>query len=206
MKMFRGQKGFTLVELTITLAVVGILSTGLVMIIFQTTRVNTEASAQITAFHDTTLIIRPLISDVKMAQTSSPGVGEAAEDSLIMDWTSWYDDSVIPAQLNPTDYRAEYTFLPAQGTVQRELWKHKRVVGSESYPGYWQSWVDANSPISTTTYGRRILDIRFSSGTISGGDSYIEVTITSSSDGTEDTAQSLTYHFSMTRKAEVPQT
>lgn len=173
MKLRNSQKGFTLVEMLIVIAVGGLLLSGIVPATFQTIRVTTSSNTKITALEDIKNIPYRLGKDVRMAATTnlveeSPTV----YDSLVLDWTSWYDET---GELVPTYHQCLYTFL-SEGKVQREYKK-----GDE--PG-------ALTTISTTTTGKYISDIEFSrQGHI------IFVTITSSPEGKAETEEQKTYHI-----------
>lgn len=186
-KLINSEKGFTLLELLISIAIGAMLISVLVLSIFQTIRVTTQSSTSITALRDITYVAQSVFSDVRMAQTTDPDVGEPVADYLTIDWTTW-DDST--GDLISTDHHCEYTLISASGTVQRKYW--------EDYdPG------SPGSATSTSTFGYYISDIEFSSHTIAGGNSYVKVVIVSSPDGQPETEVDLTYHINMRTMSEV---
>ena len=196
MHLLRSQRGITLMELLIATAISALILGVVVSVTLQTIRVTSESSTQITALEDIKTVAIPITSDVRMAkQVTDPATGLPAADgvimdSLILDWTSWYDDA---GDLNPVDYHCEYAFLQSQGLVQRKYWENYDDVG----PG---------EPTSTTTFGRYISDIEFSRHDVAGGSSYIQVVITSSPEDNAETAEHKTYYINMLPMTEVPET
>jgi len=198
MKLLSSQKGFTLIELLVAMAISGMVLTALVTSIFQTTKVSTQASTQITALEDIKSVARPITPDVWMAQTTKwyDGTGtliplpdDTPVDNLVLDWTSWYDDSSEMIDPYPVKCRCEYTFLETEGKVQRKYWEDDGV-------GYEE--------ISTTTFGRYISGIEFSLHAVTEVASYIQVTITSSPEGRAETEEQKTYHISLKTMEEDP--
>ncbi len=84
------QKGFTLVEVLVVLAVGGVLLTGLVTSIFQVTTFTDRSNSQgiaLADLHPATLQIK---KDLQMAQdTSLTTDGVPQQDSISLDWTDY---------------------------------------------------------------------------------------------------------------------
>ena len=177
------QRGFTLIELLVGSAVSVMLLSVLVALTFQTTRVTTDSSAQISTLEDIRNVALPVTPDVRMAQETSLVDGADPVDSVTLDWTSWYDND---GELTSVDYHCEYTFLEGQGKLERKYWEYY----DEGSPG---------TPTSTRTFGNYATGIEFSRDA-----NLVTVTITSSSSGTAETERQLTYQASMHPTAEVP--
>ncbi len=114
MKLKNSQKGFTLVEMLLVLAMGGLLLSGVVTAIFQTTRITMQSSPQITALENIKGMARSLTTDAKMAATSDLVNGAPALDHVALRWTVWYDEN---NKLNPREYYVEYTL--SEGKVVR---------------------------------------------------------------------------------------
>jgi len=183
MRVAHDQAGFTLVELLVATAVSGLLLALAVTITFQTTSVTMSSSADITASEDIKLAVRPFIRDLRMAQSSNLVDGADPIDQLILDWTSWYDES---GELSAVEYHCEYVLLESEGKIERKLWKHY----DSKHPG---------DPTSVSTHGKYISDIEFSRvGQL------VTVTISSSPEDREETEETMSYQISM-RVMEDPQ-
>ena len=171
-----------MIELLIALAISGVLLGVLVPVTLQTNRVAVSSSTQISALEDIKTVARPIIPDVRMAQTTVPAAGTVA-NSLTLDWTNWYDN------LSPVDYHCVYTFLEAEGKVKRS---------------YWEDYGGPNEQLSTTTFGRHISGIEFSRHRVPEGSSYIQVVITSSPEDRAETEEQMTYYINLRPMEEVP--
>jgi len=169
MRVKDSQKGFTLIEILVAMAVSGMLLSGLVIAIFQTFGITSRSSTQITALENIKNAAYRISNDVRMAATANLTGGD-----LVLFWTSWYtwNEDTQQYELNPVDYRCEYTL---SGTnLERIYDPDTSVAGNEV----------------TTTVGRYISDIQFSrQGEI------ILVTITASPEGRPETAEQKTYHM-----------
>lgn len=100
MKVKNSQKGFTLVEMLVVMAVGGMLLSGIVTAIFQTVNITAGSSTQITALENIRNSAYWLSKDVRMAASAN------LTDGLVLEWTSWYDEN---GELNPTYHQCEYT-------------------------------------------------------------------------------------------------
>lgn len=213
MRLTNNRNGFTLIELIVAMAVAGLVLSVLVTSIYQTTKVNTQSRNNITALEDISHTAERLAPDIRTAQITRwyNGTGDSVllqdedqpVDNLILDWISWYDDTVDPPEINPVDCRIEYTFLAGEGKLQRKYWRHKRS-DAEDYPDYWQNYVETNEPTSTTTFGRYISDIEFSRHAVTGGGSYVLMVITSSPEESAESDESVSYRVSLRTMEEVP--
>ena len=95
----KSQKGFTLIEILIVTAIVGLIGVGATMAIFQTFAVNALSTAQMTAVKDVENAVHWIISDAQMAQaelaSGDEGVSGALQtNDLILRWSNpWANTS-----------------------------------------------------------------------------------------------------------------
>jgi len=115
MKAKKSQKGFTLLEILLVLAVGGILMVGVIVAIFQTAAITAESSTQITALEDIKKVASRVSKDIRVAATTDLEDDGSVLDSLTLDWTSWYDEN---GELNPVPHSISYP-PPSGGTLQR---------------------------------------------------------------------------------------
>ena len=92
--LFKNQRGFTLIEVLVAMAISGLLGTGVVMASAQIFNVNGVGNARITAVKQVENAIHYLNRDVQMAQTVTPqGVSGFP---LTLTWISWGSPTAIP--------------------------------------------------------------------------------------------------------------
>lgn len=167
--MAKSQKGFTLLEILVVLAVGGILLASVVTAIFQTVRVTAQSTTQIAALEDIKNAAYHLSKDVRMAATTDLEDGADPVSSLTLDWTSWYDSN---GQLSSVNRQAEYTLSGKK--LLRAYDPNTALVGDEA----------------TATVGKFISSIEFSrQGQI------IVIAITSSPEGKAETAEQKTFRL-----------
>ncbi|MBA7707819.1 hypothetical protein ES703_116702 [subsurface metagenome] len=126
MKAEKSQKGFTLLEILLVLAVGGILMVGVIVAIFQTAAITAESSTQITALEDIRKVASQMSKDIRVAATTDLEDDGSVLDSLTLEWTSWYDEN---GELNPVPHSISYT-LSSGGTLQRNYDGALTTVGS----------------------------------------------------------------------------
>lgn len=124
--MKKSQKGFTLVEILLVLAMGGILMVGIGITIFRTTTITMESSTQITALEDIKKVAFRVSKDIRMAATTNLEDPGPVLNSLVLDWTSWYDET---GELNPVPHSISYTSLSG-GELQRNYDGALTTVGS----------------------------------------------------------------------------
>ena len=115
MNMDKRQRGFTLIEITLSIAVGALVVMGVVTAVLQTTSVTAESSAQIDAMEDIKRIAYRIGKDVRMAGASNLVDGDSPVGSMSLNWTSWYDES---GALNPVEHSCQYSL--SGGGLQRE--------------------------------------------------------------------------------------
>lgn len=159
------QKGLTLIELLVAMAVGGMLLGVLVPSIFQTTRGTVLTTVEVTALNNVENAAHWINKDVRMAKETNlqeevPLVNPTPESPLTLNWTDW------------TDW------------VQEEFRDHSCA--------YWLEGTDLqrNYDGTVTRVARYISDIEFSqSGTL------ITVTITSTPEGVPERSEKRTYRI-----------
>ena len=107
LKLKYNKSGFTIIEAIISIAVVGILGTGIAIFLSQTISVNASNSSQMQALQQVEKAGYWVGFDVQQAQTVSPAIGSGFP--LQLSWTDWSGNS----------YQSTYTITG--GTMQRSL-------------------------------------------------------------------------------------
>jgi prepilin-type N-terminal cleavage/methylation domain-containing protein len=84
----RGQKGFTLIELVIALAITGAITSGITMSIFQTLNYDARGKARMVAVKQVENAVHHIIRDVQMAQIVEPDLSTDGFP-LTLTWVEW---------------------------------------------------------------------------------------------------------------------
>lgn len=113
--MKKRQKGFTLFEILVVLALTAMLVVGLVRAIVQTSDITLDTTTQITALEDIKEVATQIRQDIRMAATSNLEDGGPVVDSLTLTWTTWYDET---GEYNPVPHSISYS-SPSGGELQR---------------------------------------------------------------------------------------
>jgi prepilin-type N-terminal cleavage/methylation domain-containing protein len=87
------QPGFTLIELTIVLALVGLVGTAIMMSIYQVYGINSSTMARVTAQNQVAFATKWINDDVNQAQiiitSNSNPLGDSGREDLILKWEDW---------------------------------------------------------------------------------------------------------------------
>ena len=87
------QPGFTLIELTIVLALVGLVGSAIVMSIYQVYGINSSTMARVTAQNQVAFATKWISADVQQAQiiitSNSNPLGDSGREDLILKWEDW---------------------------------------------------------------------------------------------------------------------
>jgi len=199
MKLQINQKGFTLLELLLGLAIEATIILVIAGAIFQITGITMGKRPQFTALEDIKAAYLQISEDTRIsADTTLVDVeGESEEASTLgLDWTSWYNEAGDLISYGIL-HHVEYTLLPTE-KIQREYWQldSDPEINGETPENWWES-LSANS---TTTIGRYISEITFSrEGSI------ITVAITSTPEGKEETAEQRNFDVYVRIKEELIQ-
>jgi prepilin-type N-terminal cleavage/methylation domain-containing protein len=89
LKFIRGQNGFTLIELIVTLAITSVISLGTTMSVFQMTNRTNRNTEYITASQQTMNAIYWIGRDAQMSQNTKPSTTNATGFPLQLEWTEW---------------------------------------------------------------------------------------------------------------------
>lgn len=105
----KNQRGFTLIEMLVALAITGLISTGVTMSIFQVLNTNHQVSSRMIAITQVENAGYWITRDAKMAQSI------VAAENLTLAWGGWEYESAIDT------YKVCYTHADS------ELWRHQEV-------------------------------------------------------------------------------
>jgi len=179
MKFLRDQKGFSLIEILVSLAISGMIMAGLTGAIFQTVRVTERSRPQIVALDDIRNVSRVITDDLRKTEGTDLVDGADPVSSVDLYWTDWTETQ---------PYRHECTIALVGNVVTRtrDAWEDTDL-----------DWVEDGSETDITiseilTIGTYISDLEFSLD----GDIII-VTITSSPQDLEETEHSKTYRITL---------
>jgi prepilin-type N-terminal cleavage/methylation domain-containing protein len=110
--MNRGQKGFTLIELAIAMAISGFIAASVTMTMFQIVDSSGRTSNHMTAIRQVQSAGYWVSRDAQMVQQAPTVVEDSGElQSVTMDWTDW-DGNV---------YEVVYNLVDMSGTSVKEL-------------------------------------------------------------------------------------
>lgn len=112
MKRYDGQKGTTLLELTVSMAIVGVIVLGVVGLIYHELKSTATARASVTVGHEIRNAARWISQDGMMAEGSNLIEGAQPVDQLNLAWIERYDFNNIPHScsyyLSGTELRRDY--------------------------------------------------------------------------------------------------
>jgi len=106
------QAGFTLIEVMIAVAIMGIIGTGIMAVISQTIKENVRNRGQMTAIQQVENAGYWVTRDTQMSQTVSPDTADSSGFPLLLEWEEWDGD----------EYKVTYSLIG--GELQRSLVKN----------------------------------------------------------------------------------
>ncbi len=177
MKVKSGQKGFTLIEILVTLAVGAVLLSGVVTAIFQTLRITTSASPQITALEDIKNVAYWVGKDMVSANATNLVDGALPMSSLSGNWTTWYADNST-GTYKSVSHSANYTL--SGGKVVRNygvpgtaddgttttLTDNALTQKDDYWNGYWLKIVNTTDGLAPKGEIRKVTDFVASTDTL----------------------------------------
>ncbi len=184
MKAVASQKGFTLLEILLVLAVSGVLVSGILTAIFQTTRVTAQTTTQIAAYEDIRQAAFRIAKDIRMASTSNLTDGAPAVNALTLDWTIWYDSGGNLVQFGEY-HRVKYALSAKR--LERSYGKYLPAL-EPSLPILDNSFTWQSQEHKLVGY--HVTDVQFSRQA-----QIIQLTVTSSPEDRPETSEQMTYHM-----------
>jgi prepilin-type N-terminal cleavage/methylation domain-containing protein len=155
-----GQRGFTLIEMILSLALTAFIGLGVSVAIAQVTRQTARNSNYTSATQQAMNAVHWLGEDIQMAQTVTGTDGFPASDNLVMSWT-WWDN---------TEYSITYSLT---GGVLRRVYDD----GSSSHDTVVAEYVEDDQELTFCTSDNDTYGISITIG-IGSGPSAVEVTRT----------------------------
>ena len=119
-RLKKGEKGFTLVELLIVIAITGLITGGITMTIFQVFNINTRNTNRMTAVRQVQNAGFWVSPDVQMAQNVTPGGSSGFP--LTLTWEEWATGN---------NHTVVYTLVDMSGGLKK-LWRSHSVTGGNS--------------------------------------------------------------------------
>lgn len=111
----RQQRGFTLIELMVTIAITAILSSGVTMTVFQIFDSNTRSTAHMSAIKQVESAIHWISRDTQMAQVVDADPS-GANEVLKLQWTEW-DNTVNVVTYTLTGGELKRNLVQVPGTT-----------------------------------------------------------------------------------------
>jgi len=97
-----GQKGMTLLEITVSMAIASMITSGILGLIYHEVTTTATIKTSVTATHEITNAVRSISRDVVMANGTNLAEGAAPEKQLILNWMEKYDYIMVPHNLSYT--------------------------------------------------------------------------------------------------------
>ena len=115
-KIGRRQKGFTLVEVLVAVAITGILATGIAVSISQTLGISASSNAKMQAIKQIEVAIDRIRTDVQMAQEISTSDLNDPQVFLVLKWVQW-DNTINEVKYSLDSSSHQMIRLPSTGTL-----------------------------------------------------------------------------------------
>ncbi|MBN1368027.1 MAG: prepilin-type N-terminal cleavage/methylation domain-containing protein [Dehalococcoidales bacterium] len=138
----KSECGFTLIEIVVALAVVGVLSTAIVMIISQIYTTNMRDSARMTAVQNAQSALHWLSRDVQMAQTVQTG-----------------GTSGFPLQLNWVEWETNDAYSVTYTLVDGEFRRGTSINGEEADEIMVADYINADEDKTFCSFSGRVLNL-----------------------------------------------
>jgi len=139
-KLFNDQRGFTLVEMLVVVAIMGIIAAGIAMTISQVMAVNSRTSSHMVALRQVQQAGDRVSKDVLQARSIHPDPSSATGFPLTLTIPYWGEDE----DENPVELQLKVRYVLSDDNLQRE---------------YYGDGVINGGPDYTTTVARYILSV-----------------------------------------------
>ena len=130
------QRGFTLFELLIALAITGAITGGITVSIFQTLNYNARSNARMVAVKQVENVIHYINRDAKMAQIIEPAVAPDPDGfPLVLTWVEWDDNAqnVVTYSIDPDSKELKRTHNRDGGSTELVLAQHVNTDPDDTY-------------------------------------------------------------------------
>ena len=120
-KLYKDQRGFTLIEVIIVITLIGIISLGITAGIRQVLTINTHASNHMIAVRQVQQAGKEVSKDALQAQPNKININPPGGAFLAMNWTSWegQENAVIYTITEDNELMRSYTINGTDPTVIR---------------------------------------------------------------------------------------
>jgi prepilin-type N-terminal cleavage/methylation domain-containing protein len=114
----KGERGFTLIELVVAIAIAGLITGGITAAIMQILTINTRASNHMIAVRQVQQAGKEVSKDALQAQPNTINVTPPGGDFLVLGWTDWEGlENVVVYTLQVMPSRSDLRMLERSHTI-----------------------------------------------------------------------------------------
>jgi prepilin-type N-terminal cleavage/methylation domain-containing protein len=140
-KICHRQRGFTLVEILVALAITGLVAAGIAASISQIIDVNARTSTRMTAIKQIEVVIDRIRIDMQMAQEISNSDPNDSTVKLILKWKEW--DNTINLVTYRLDDNNQLSRMPSYGTFNAVAKNIQQLQAAQLADGNWSITITA---------------------------------------------------------------